>query len=71
MPLALVPEGAKAVLRRIQGGRALRGHLSAMGLIPGAEVTVLRNGGHGPFVVVVNATRICIGRGMAMQIEVD
>ena len=71
MPLALVPEGAKAVLSRIQGGQGLRGRLSAMGLIPGTEITVLRNGGHGPFVVAVNGTRICIGRGIAMKIEVD
>jgi ferrous iron transport protein A len=71
MPLALVPEGAKAILRSIQGGRSLRGRLTAMGLIPGTEVTVLRNGGHGPFVVVVGGSRICIGRGMAMQIEVE
>jgi ferrous iron transport protein A len=71
VPLALIPEGAKAILRRIQGGRGLRGRLSALGLIPGAEVMVLRNGRGGPFVVAVNETRICIGRGMAMRIEVD
>jgi Fe2+ transport system protein FeoA len=71
MPLALVNEGARAVLRSIQGGRSLRGRLAALGLIPGTEVTVLRNGGGGPFVVAVNNARICIGRGMAMKIEVD
>lgn len=71
MPLAMIPEGAKAILRRIQGGRGLRGRLSAMGLVPGTEVTVLRNGGRGPFVVAVNDARICLGRGMAMRIEVD
>lgn len=71
MPLALIPEGTRAVLRRIQGGRGLRGRLSAMGLIPGTEITVLQNGGHGPFVVAVGDVRICIGRGMAMRIEVD
>ena len=70
MPLALVNEGARAVLRSIQGGRSLRGRLAALGLIPGTEITVLRNGG-GPFVVAVNNARICIGRGMAMKIEVD
>jgi ferrous iron transport protein A len=71
MPLALIHEGARAVLRSIQGGRGVRGRLAALGLIPGAEVTVLRNGGNGPFVIAVNDARICIGRGMAMQIEVE
>ena len=71
MPLAMIREGAKTVLRSVQGGRGLRGRLAALGLIPGTEITVLRNGGGGPFVVAVNNARICIGRGMAMKIEVD
>jgi len=71
MPLAMIREGSKTVLRSIQGGRGLRGRLAALGLIPGTEITVLRNGGGGPFVVAVNNSRICIGRGMAMKIEVE
>ena len=71
MPLAMLHEGTHAVLRAVNGGRSLRGRLAALGLIPGAEVIVLRNGGGGPFVVAVNNARICLGRGMAMQIEVD
>ncbi len=54
MPLAMIREGSKTVLRSIQGGRGLRGRLAALGLIPGTEITVLRNGGGGPFVVAVN-----------------
>lgn len=71
MPLALLHEGTQAVLKAINGGRNLRGRLAALGLIPGAQITVLRNGGNGPFVVAVNNARICLGRGMAMKIEVD
>ncbi len=71
MPLALIREGTKAILRSVQGGRSLRGRLAALGLIPGTEVTVLRNAGGGPFVVAVNNARICIGRGMAMKIDVE
>ena len=71
MPLAMIREGSKTVLRSIQGGRGLRGRLAALGLIPGTEITVMRNDGGGPFVVAVNNARICIGRGMAMKIEVD
>lgn len=71
MPLTLLEQGTKAILRSVHGGRGLRGRLAALGLIPGTEITVLRNGGDGPFVVAVNNSRICIGRGMAMKIEVD
>jgi Fe2+ transport system protein FeoA len=71
MPLAMLREGTRTVLRAVNGGRSLRGRLASLGLVPGAEVTVLRNGGGGPFVVAVNNARICLGRGMAMKIDVE
>ncbi len=71
MPLALVKEGTRAILRSINGGHGLRGRLAALGLIPGAEIEVLRNAGRGPFVVAVGGARLVLGRGMAMQIEVE
>jgi ferrous iron transport protein A len=71
VPLALVHEGGRAVLRAINGGRGLRGRLAALGLIPGVEIEVLRNSGRGPFIVAVGGARVVLGRGMAMQIEVD
>jgi Fe2+ transport system protein FeoA len=42
-----------------------------MGLVPGCELQVLRNCGHGPFIVAIRDTRIVLGRGMAMKIDVD
>jgi Fe2+ transport system protein FeoA len=67
----MVRQGGKARLLAVQGGRGLRGRLAAMGLIPGCEIQVLRNPGCGPFIVAVGGTRIVIGRGMAMKIEVE
>ena len=37
----------------------------------GIPPNLLRNAHGGPFVVAVNNARICLGRGMAMKIEVD
>jgi Fe2+ transport system protein FeoA len=71
MPLSMVMQGSTARLMEVRGGRGLRGRLAAMGLVPGCEVQVLRNGGHGPFIVAVRDTRIVLGRGMAMKIEVE
>ena len=71
MPLTMVNEGKKAILRSIEGGRQLRGRLAALGLLPGAELEVVQNSGHGPFVVAVKGSRIVIGRGMAARISVD
>lgn len=71
MPLTMVHEGSRAVLRSVEGGRQMRGRLAALGLLPGTELEVVLNSGKGPFVVAVRGSRIVIGRGMAARIEVD
>jgi ferrous iron transport protein A len=71
MPLSMVSEGKRAILKKITGGRQLRGRLAALGLLPGTELEVIQNSGHGPFVVAVKGSRIVIGRGMASRIEVE
>lgn len=71
MPLTMVHEGTRAVLRSIEGGRQMRGRLAALGLLPGTELEVIQNSGKGPFIVGVRGSRIVIGRGMAAQIEVE
>jgi len=71
MPLSMISEGKRAVLKKITGGRQLRGRLAALGLLPGTELEVVQNSGTGPFVVAVKGSRIVIGRGMASRIEVE
>ena len=71
MPLSMIREGTFAILRSIDGGRQIRGRLAALGLLPGTELEVVQNSGHGPFVVSVRGSRIIIGRGMASRIEVE
>ena len=71
MPLTMVREGTRAVLRSIEGGRQMRGRMAALGLLPGTELEVVQNSGKGPFIVAVRGSRIVIGRGMAARIEVD
>jgi Fe2+ transport system protein FeoA len=71
MPLTMISEGKKAILRSIEGGRQLRSRLAALGLLPGAELEVIQNSGQGPFVIAVKGSRIVIGRGMAARIAVE
>ena len=71
MPLSMIREGTRTILRSIAGGRQIRGRLAALGLLPGTELEVIQNSGHGPFVVSVRGSRIVIGRGMAARIEVE
>ncbi len=71
MPLTMISEGKKAILRSIEGGRQLRTRLAALGLLPGAELEVIQNSGQGPFVIAVKGSRIVIGRGLAARIAVE
>lgn len=71
MPLTMVDEGARATMRSVEGGRQIRGRLAALGLLPGTELEVIQNSGHGPFVIAVRGSRIVIGRGMAARIAVE
>ncbi|MBN2583147.1 MAG: ferrous iron transport protein A [Planctomycetes bacterium] len=70
MSLSGVTEGKTVRLVRVDAGCGLRSRLTAMGLVPGVELQVVRNGGRGPFIVAVKGTRIMLGRGMAEHIVV-
>jgi ferrous iron transport protein A len=69
-PLSQVDEGQKVIVISIQGGRGIRGRLTALGLLPRTQITVLRNGGHGPFVISIKNSRMALGRGVADKIMV-
>lgn len=70
-PLSMIGVGQKAKVAKIEAGRDLNSRLAAMGLVPNAEVTVVRNAHPGPFVVNVKGSKIMLGRGMATRIMVS
>jgi ferrous iron transport protein A len=51
-------------------GHRLEHRLNHMGLVPGEEVTVVRNNAPGPVVVAVKGSRLCLGRGLACKLMV-
>jgi Fe2+ transport system protein FeoA len=69
-PLSVVKAGEKVKLVRIDAGRGLSSRLAAMGLLPNVELTVVRNGHPGPFVISVKESKVMLGRGMAQKIMV-
>ena len=73
MPTSLsqVAQGRSARFVRVTRGRGLAMRLAAMGLVPGAEIKVMRNQYAGPFIVLVSGTRLILGRGMANHILVE
>lgn len=70
MPLAMVKAGERVRLVAVDAGRGLQTRLTAMGLVPGVEIEVLRNSLHGPFIVAVKGCRMVLGHGITQKIMV-
>ncbi|HBA85807.1 MAG TPA: hypothetical protein DCZ95_17120 [Verrucomicrobia bacterium] len=70
MPLSVVQAGRRVRVVAVDAGHGLEGRLAALGLAPGEEIEVLRNGLDGPFLVAVKGSRLALGRGMAQKIRV-
>jgi len=66
----MVKADEKVKLVSIDAGRGLKSRLTAMGLVPNVEITVLNNSHPGPFVISVKDSRMILGRGMAHKIMV-
>lgn len=70
-PLSSVPEGETVRLLGVDAGHGLKARLAAMGLVPGVQMCMVRNSGHGPAVVEVKGTRLALGRGMTLRMRVE
>jgi ferrous iron transport protein A len=70
VPLAFVKPGKKVKIAEIKGGKGVYERLLSMGLVPGREVIVLRNG-PGPIVVKVGESRVGMGFGVGRKILVE
>ncbi len=70
-PLSTIQSGETVKLARVEAGRDLNSRLASMGLIPNVEITVVKNGHPGPFVISVKGSRMMLGRGMADKIMVS
>ena len=71
MILSEIQEGQTVNVRSIDAGFGMNSRLTAMGILPGIEITVKKNSGRGPIVVQVKDSKIALGRGMAHKIEVQ
>ncbi|MBN1102357.1 MAG: ferrous iron transport protein A [Deltaproteobacteria bacterium] len=64
--------GSIAVVKDIQGGRALHHRLGRLGVHPSDKIRVVRNGFFGgPVLIEVHGTEVGIGQGMAERIVVE
>ena len=70
MPLAAAVVGQRVILSSVTGGRHLLLRLAEMGLRPGARFEVLSKGSPGPFIVLMNDSRLVLGQGMVGRMMV-
>jgi ferrous iron transport protein A len=70
-PLSQIEEGQTVSVVRISGGRGLRNRLNSLGLLSGAQITVIHNGRSGPFVISVKNSKMALGRGVVEKIIVS
>jgi ferrous iron transport protein A len=66
-----VKAGEKAIVKELRGGRGFVARVASLGLIPGAEVEVIRNPGHGPIIIRVKGSYFALGRGEAAKVLVE
>lgn len=69
-PLSSTAAGEVVEIHSIEAGRGLQSRLSAMGLLPGVSVRILRNSRGGPVVIAVKDSRVMLGRGAAHKVMV-
>jgi len=69
-PLVMAAIGEQVFLENIKGGKKMLHRLTALGLTPGVELSVVQNTG-GVLLLSVRGSRIALGRGMARKMMVS
>ena len=69
-PLSTLKVGERGVVHRIEGGLGVRKKLADLGIIPGKTIGIVHGRGQGPRVVIVDETRVMLGRGLLHKILV-
>jgi len=70
-PLNELKTDRRGIVRRLHGGRHFTNRIYELGFLPGSEITMLENYGHGPVLVAVRGTRIALGNREAARIHVE
>lgn len=70
LPLHLAANGERVRIVKVVAMRENTNRLADLGLLPGACLEVVSNHPTGPFVVIVNNTRLALGGGIPQQILV-
>ena len=69
-PLVMATVGEQVRLESISGGGKLIQRLTALGLTPGVDLSVVQDAG-GPLLISVRDSRTALGRGMGYRVIVS
>jgi Fe2+ transport system protein FeoA len=69
--LSDLPPGAQGMVSAVHGDADFITLLAARGLTAGAQLSVLRNSGHSPLLIMISDTCLALGRSEAAQIEIE
>jgi ferrous iron transport protein A len=70
VPLGTLRPGETGTIAELSGGRAFVARCLVLGCTPGTQVTMERNAGRGPIIVKLRGTRLALGRGESMRLQV-
>jgi ferrous iron transport protein A len=70
VPLGLLRPGETGIIVDLSGGRGFVARCLVLGCTPGTQVTMERNAGRGPIIVKLRGTRLALGRGESMRLQV-
>jgi Fe2+ transport system protein FeoA len=62
--------GCTAEIVSLEQNGSIAGRLAALGFVPGRQVSMVQNFGHGPLIVAVINTRVALGRREATSIRI-
>ena len=70
IPLTMLSVGSTGTVVRVQGGHRVAHRLASMGILPGAQVSLIKSDTSGPVILEVLSSRFVIGRRLAHKIRV-
>jgi ferrous iron transport protein A len=62
--------GCSAEIVTLEQNGSIASRLAALGFVPGRQVSMVQNFGHGPLIVAVINTRVALGRREATGIRI-
>ena len=71
MTLIDAKNGETVTIIKINGGRAILGHLNSLGIIPKTRVKIINNGPSGITLLKLNDSVMAIGKGVCSKIIID